>query len=237
MADSSFPEFLRPNRGWFLGLAGMVAAYTIDHLDAPLWLAILTLCVLLAAAALHPWSQKTKKRGAAFWFFLCVYALLAIVGVYSLRAGDTAQVGIPPDIILKGNGPFVRAAVLALPQGIFSAALDTTILKSVANRFNMIVILRVKDDTKDALNDDRIIKSGAFAITGEVRTIQVDLPAEFVERARETKKLFGQVAVDVYLCAIAKHIKPEQILTVNDITMLGGRQMKVDPPPQLRIIE
>jgi hypothetical protein len=237
MPSSAFPEFLRPNRGWFLGLAGMVAAYIIDRLDAPLWLAILTLLVLLVAAVLHPWSEKSKGRRATFWFILCLYALFAIAAVYSLRASDTRQAGVPPNIILKGTGPFATGAVLALPQGVFSVNIDTTILDSVANRFNLMVILRVRDDTIDALTDGRIIKSSAFAITHEVRPIQINLPPDFVERARGTKKLFGEVEVDVYLGAVPKNIKPEQILTVNDITMLGGRQMIIDPKPLMRILE
>jgi hypothetical protein len=90
----------------------------------------------------------------------------------------------------------------------------------------------VEDDTVDALTDPLIAKSQLFAITGEVRTIQINLSDEFIERANAADKRFHQVGVQFYITLIPKHIRAEQILTLADVTALGGKQLKVAFPSQ-----
>ncbi len=57
-----------------LALAGAIAVWTLDRIEAPLWLALTTLVVLLVSAIIwSPWIQ-TKRRRLCFWIFLAVYA-------------------------------------------------------------------------------------------------------------------------------------------------------------------
>jgi hypothetical protein len=208
----------------------MIAAYIIDRLNAPLWLAILTLFVLLAAAVVYPWVEKTRKRPVMFWGSLIVYGIFATLSVLWLPSKEGSA-----SIILKGNGPFITRAMFAPGQKLYSVEINTAILKSVADRYNLIAIIRIRDNSTDAINDTHIMRSSAFTIDGEIRTIQIDLSDDFIERARSSDKRFGGGDVDFYLGAIPKNIKPEQILTLNDITMLGGRQVDISPQPQLQV--
>lgn len=86
-------SFFRPNRGWFLAAAGVLAVWTLDRLDAPLWLAITTLVVLIACAAIWPWIEATKKRQSWFWLLLMLYAaaVVVIVAISARSAPNEAK--------------------------------------------------------------------------------------------------------------------------------------------------
>lgn len=89
-------EYFRPNRGWFLGAAGVVAAWILDRVDAPLWLAMITLGVLLICAGIWPWIDKTKKRRAWFWGLLMLYAVATFITAvaFAVPKGAIVQVDI-----------------------------------------------------------------------------------------------------------------------------------------------
>ena len=84
-AATSTPKLLRPNRGWFIGGAGMVAAYILDHIDAPLWLGLLTLGVLLAAAVLWPYIEGKHKRHVGLWIALGAYAIFVVAALFAIH--------------------------------------------------------------------------------------------------------------------------------------------------------
>lgn len=72
-------ELFRPNRGWFLAAAGAVAVYILDRVDAPLWLALVTLAVLIGCALIWPWVEKSGKRRNWFWALLGLYGITTVV--------------------------------------------------------------------------------------------------------------------------------------------------------------
>ncbi len=117
-----------------------------------------------------------------------------------------------------------RAAVLTV---------DTSYLAPFAKDYLFMMIARVQDNAVDAITDARIEKSHAFAITGELRTIQIDLSEEFIRRADAADKRFGQVSIQFYCAVIPKHIRPAQISTLSDITTLGGKQLLSNPSPEI----
>lgn len=82
---TKWPEFLRPNRGWLLGAAGVVAAYIVGKLDAPLWLAGAVLLILVLAAGLHPWMIKKKARHVVFWIVLSICVIGAVARTVESR--------------------------------------------------------------------------------------------------------------------------------------------------------
>ena len=74
MDDESRHPLWHPNRGWFLGAAFLMTLWILDRIDAPLWTAILTLVLLLSAAASWIWIERTAKRRRLFWIVLFVYS-------------------------------------------------------------------------------------------------------------------------------------------------------------------
>jgi len=110
-------------------------------------------------------------------------------------------------------------------KNMISMDIDTSLLQAQATDFFLIAVLRVKDDSVDSVTDPRIAKSQAFTITGEVRTLQINLPKDFIDDKK------SQLALEAFLGVIPKHIRPEQILTIGDITALGGMQIKITVSP------
>lgn len=82
---SAIAEIFRPNAGWFLAGAGLIAGYIIGELHAPLWLAVLTFFVFLALAAVWPWVERHRKWRFAFWGFIVGYFLVAAICTAKLR--------------------------------------------------------------------------------------------------------------------------------------------------------
>ena len=82
--------FLRPNRGWFLAAAGMVAAYILERIDAPLWLAIVTLAALLSAAAVWPWINYSQRRRNGFWACFLIFSAFVIWMVAANRPSEVS---------------------------------------------------------------------------------------------------------------------------------------------------
>lgn len=88
--DRDFQLF-RPNRGWFIAAAGAVGSYILSHIDAPLWLSLSTLVVLLAAAISWQWIERSRRRLLYFSCGLVAYALFVGVSVFFARADTTAR--------------------------------------------------------------------------------------------------------------------------------------------------
>jgi hypothetical protein len=138
---------------------------------------------------------------------------------------DTKIPPNPANVSFIGTGPLVRN--IKANAKMVSLDVDTAALKPATNDFYLILVLRAQDNSIDALTDPSIIKSRTFGITGEVRTLQVDLPEDFVKRAETNARKTGTLAIGIYIAIIPKHIRPEQILTIADITALGGKQLAV----------
>jgi hypothetical protein len=115
-----------------------------------------------------------------------------------------------------------------------SMTLNTAELSPFAKDFFLMIIVRVLDNSAEALTDTRIAKSSLFAITGEVRTIQVDLSKDFIARSDAVSKRHDQMSLQFYLVLIPKHIRAEQVLTVADVVAVGGQQLQRHPSPEIR---
>lgn len=93
---NKWPEFLHPNQGWFFAAAGVVAAFIVGKLDAPLWLALVVLALLLLAAILYPWITKNKTRRILFWAILSICVVVITLGLifYSRTVPPVANLSI-----------------------------------------------------------------------------------------------------------------------------------------------
>jgi hypothetical protein len=161
-------------------------------------------------------------------------SLLAVVLFFAIkhfypRAGKR----IPSNISIKSSRSLISSALYLPESGVFSSEIDTSVLQSVADQYNVLVIVRVPDKSIDSLDDTRIAKSDAFAITGEVRIIQIDLPEQFIQRANEAKKQGEGQPIEGFVALIPKGVTPDQIVTLRDITARGGRRVIVDPKPPI----
>ena len=117
-----------------------------------------------------------------------------------------------------------------------SVTIDTSYLLPFSKGFSFMMIVRVEDNSVEALTDTKIEKSQSFTITGEVRTFQINLSEDFIQKADVTDKRFNKVSLQYYFALIPKHIRPEQILTLSDIVALGGRQLLTHPSPEIHIV-
>lgn len=113
-----------------------------------------------------------------------------------------------------------------------SMTVDTSALSSFAQDYSLIMLVRVMDNHIEALTDTRIVKSSLFTITGEVRTIEVPLTDDFIAKSDAIGQNHPQMSLQFFLALIPKHIRSEQILTIGDITALGGRQLRSNPAPE-----
>jgi hypothetical protein len=104
--------------------------------------------------------------------------------------------------------------------------LDTAVLEPWKDDFNVMVILRVADNSVETLHDKLINKSDAFAITGEVRTLGVNLTPEFIKRADEISGRFRDMTIEYHIVVIPKNVSPNQIGMISDLDALGGQKIQ-----------
>jgi hypothetical protein len=159
---------------------------------------------------------------------LAVVLFIAIQHFYP-RAGKR----IPSNISIKSSRSLISNALYLPESRVFSSEIDTSVLQSVADQYNVLIIVRVPDKSIESLDDTRIAKSDAFAITGEVRTIQIDLTEQFIQRANEAKKQGEGQPIEGFVTLIPKTVTPDQIVTLRDITARGGGRVIVDPKPPI----
>jgi hypothetical protein len=89
------------------------------------------------------------------------------------------------------------------------------------------------DNHGEALTDTGIAKSSLFAITGEVQTIEVKLADDFIAKSDAISQNHSQMSLQFYLALIPKRIHAEQILTIADITAVGGQQLQSNSNPEI----
>ncbi len=109
-----------------------------------------------------------------------------------------------------------------------SIKVDTKYAMEYKNDLNYMIILRAVDDSVDSLDDARLAKSEPFTITGEARTIQINLTKEFFDRTEAASRTLSKGNLQLYVALIPKNVRPDQIVTIRDITRLGGKQVQID---------
>jgi hypothetical protein len=108
-----------------------------------------------------------------------------------------------------------------------SVKIDTKYMLRYRDNFYIMIILRVLDNSVEALDDARLSKSATFEITGDVRAIEMPLTEVFFDRAERAGRL-GNGNIGLNLVLIPKNISPDQIVTMRDVTRLGGMQTTID---------
>ena len=108
-----------------------------------------------------------------------------------------------------------------------SVKVNTKYMLRYKDNFYFMIILRVIDNSVESLDDARIIKSARFEITGDIRTIEIPLTEDFFDRAQQAGKL-GTGNVGLNLVLIPSSVSPDQIVTLRDVTRLGGMQTTID---------
>ena len=174
-------------------------------------------------------QELRKTIPAVVLVSLSAVGLLLAIKRFYPRAGMRR----PPNISIKTGRSLISNAPYLPESRVFSSEIDTSVLKSVAGQYNVLVIVRVPDNSIDSLDDARIAKSDAFDITGQVITIQIDLTEQFIQRANQATKRFEGQPIEGFIVLIPKTVTPDQVLTLRDITVLGGRRIIVEPKPPI----
>jgi len=235
-----------------LAIAGIVLGIVLIVLDKSSKLRGPTLLVMLALAAAMtlPLALGNSWVGDApsgmLRFTRGMFMIFAVGLIYSVIAiwispdstaekRETVKKETPPSLDnwnVAGSQLIKDVGASRSSRSAF-VTVNTALLSPFARDYFFLLIVRVADNSVDALTDPRLEKSQAFAITGEFRTIQVNLSEEFIQRADATEKRFSQVSLQYYFALIPKHVRAEQILTLSDITALGGRQLLSHPSPEI----
>jgi hypothetical protein len=216
-----------PKMSWE-GLVGTVLALIVVILDQAgirnpyvLWGAFgvaVILCIDALARSRHP--PKRKIIG----IILTSVAVLAFAA-YLIWQPHKEQI---PDISVISSAPFVTDVKMSEVEGYASFRVDTKIMQPYAKCCYLLAILTVVDNSVDVLNDARIAKSERFTITGEVRIVQINLDKEFFDRAREARRKMESGNIALYLGVIPNAMLPSQIVSISDITRLGGKQLRAE---------
>jgi len=127
----------------------------------------------------------------------------------------------------------ILGAAASKQGGWVAITVNTAELSAFAKDYSLMIIVRVLDNRIDALTDAGIAKSSLFAITGEVRTIEVKLTKDFIARSDAISQHHNQMSLQFYLALIPKRIRAEQVLTIADITAVGGQQLQSTPNPEI----
>ena len=238
--------------GYGFLLVGIGAPYLIDYFFGGRITAFVValLCCVMGAWLLF--SGHTHERLELRNWKILVAVFLTILAVggsgwrlfhrTKLQPQQNASLSVPntnplqkyPDITWHSTTPFVTDVKFSKVDGMASVTLNTALIpKLYWKDFSLLLVFRPADDSVDALTDTRIEKSQAFEITGGTRTIQVNLSKEFFRRAGHASKTLSTYNVGLYVGLIPKSILPQQILTISDITALGGKQLKIEPDQQM----
>lgn len=103
------------------------------------------------------------------------------------------------------------------PPNIAKATIATNKLTKHANEYNMILICRINDNKIDLLEDTKILKSNLFSITSSRKTIEIEMPSDFIERLYAKSN-----TLQFQLSLIPKAISSDAIKKIGDIEHLGG---------------
>jgi hypothetical protein len=106
------------------------------------------------------------------------------------------------------------------------AKLDTAVLEPWRKDFNVMLILRVADRSVETLHDKLINKSDAFAITGEVRTLGVNLTPDFINKADQMSGRFRDMTIEYHVVVVPKTVSPDQITMLSDLDVVGGKKIQ-----------
>ncbi len=190
--------------------------------------AVVVFVVCLAIIAWHHWVAITS-----FWRAHPVRAVLlgfliagiACALVWYRRTTEKKDARAPVNVSM--TLPTSPLSDFQISKSLLKASVkvDTKYMLQFSDGFDIMTILRVIDNSVESLDDARLSKSRAFEITGDVRTIEMSLPQDFFDRVEEAGKLGGTGgSVGLNLVLIPKSISPDQIVTLRDVTRLGGMQ-------------
>jgi hypothetical protein len=166
-------------------LAGVMAIILFLVEKTPLTIVCLLLLMLglLVYPIVHFAKQGAWRAGA---FAVCGIGILLLgwsVWPHTHSISTDGRKPLPDITMTTSSSPFYdfKISKVALMASI---KVDTKYAAQYKDDLNFILILRAVDDSVDALDDARLAKSEPFAITGEVRTIQVNLTKEFLIEPR-----------------------------------------------------
>lgn len=92
-----------------------------------------------------------------------------------------------------------------------TATINTALIKKFADKYNMLLICRVKDDTVDLNEDTKIFKSNLFSITGNKTDIAITVNGMDYEQK-----------IQFHLCLLPIGIEADGIKRISDVKALGG---------------
>jgi hypothetical protein len=208
-------------------MAGVMAIILFLVEKTPL--TIVCLLLLMASLLVFPILHFAKRIPWRIGIFIvCGFCTLSFGWLVWPHEHPAASNRILPDRTFTApSNPFYdfkisKSALMA------SIKVDTKYAMEYKDDLNFMIILRAVDDSVDALNDARLMKSEPFAITGEVRTIQINLTKEFFDRTEGASRTLSKGNLQLYVALIPKSVRPNEIVTIRDITRLGGKQVKFD---------
>jgi hypothetical protein len=196
---------------------------------------ILCLLSLMVTLLVYPVLHFVKNiRWRTVVFILCGLATLLFgwsVWPHKYLIADASKTdggkALPDTTIVTSSSPFYDFQISKVAL-MASIKVDTKYALQYKDDLNFIIILRAVDDSVDALDDARLMKSEPFAITGEERTIQINLTKEFFERTEAASRTLSKGNMQLYVALVPKSVRPNQIVTIRDITRLGGKQVQID---------
>jgi hypothetical protein len=121
----------------------------------------------------------------------------------------------------------IRQFNLSRADRMVSITIDTRQFRLFEQDYSLMLIVRPQDDSVDQLHDPGIKKSDLFDITGDTRTVRVDLDDAFVARADAIEEKLGSANLQCYIALLPKSVRPEQVTTLMDVTALGGRRIHI----------
>jgi hypothetical protein len=104
-----------------------------------------------------------------------------------------------------------------------SVTVNSASLISYQDRFRLMTISRVKDDSIDVVNDTRIVKSALFVPASSSTEIETPLPNNFlIQVVKPTKPGTYMVPIDVMLILLPVNVNAESIKTVGNALRSNG---------------
>ena len=181
------------------------------------WAALVMTFIGIAITILWP-----TKRWIG-WTSLAIALVLA--GAWAWPEFRPKKKEAIPDIsvVISGSTPVISDVHGTKDYVLMNV--DTKIMQPYAKCCYLMLIVKINDNLVEALDDARIYKSAALTITGEVRAVQINLDKDFSGRAEEAYKRLGSNNVGIHIAILPDDVQRGQIVTLRDITRLGGKQL------------
>ena len=195
---------------WFAGIALVVGLQFLGYQNLRLGLILLIfgaiIWLLTHETARTVWSTGTHDTKTLLLSCVITLVLAGTAGGLLFRFVIAPK---PPCRVLAfwGTGADQNA----------NASIDTRELKGERSAYRVMLICRAGDNTIDAGDDDHILKSAVFSITGELLPIEIPMPDDFRAKLRKVRHL------EFYVAEIPASVGPEQIANIYGLEKLGGK--------------